>query len=118
MTKGMESLTDDSQQYKLLTEQCSSEIQFGTFCVDAPQVEAFVLPPDLPALQIRALEQQRPKGSQAVFAAFILDVSAANGHLYQVGDVSAIIHPRDGAPSLVEAPPKGRWSTAGKSLHQ
>ncbi|HZH98679.1 MAG TPA: hypothetical protein VEX38_06880, partial [Fimbriimonadaceae bacterium] len=60
---------------------------------------------------------QRPKGSQAVFAAFVLDVGAAKCHLYQVGDVSAIIHRSDGGQSLVVAPPKGRWSTASKSPH-
>jgi hypothetical protein len=61
-----------------------------------------------------ALEATRRTGSQAVFAAFVWEFTKQRGCLYQVGDAIAIVQ-RNDHPEKIEAPPRGRWSSAGKS---
>lgn len=61
-----------------------------------------------------ALDATRRSGSQAVFAAFIWDFIDRTGVLYQVGDAVAVVF-RDDEHKTVDAPAKGRWSSAGKS---
>jgi VCBS repeat-containing protein len=78
-------------------------------------VENHPIPDNLVRLHREALEDKRSKGSQAVFAAFVLNASRKQLHLYQVGDVDAIVHYPNKRPELIHAPPKGRWSSAGRS---
>jgi hypothetical protein len=89
------------------------ERKFATEVVERVQI------PDHVALMLRqSLEDTRRKGSQTVFAAFVLDVRENRLHLYQVGDADALVHFPDKGPKLIQAPSKGRWSSAGKSeLH-
>ena len=81
-------------------------------------VEAYPLPRHLPDMHRQALESVRRDGSQAVFAAFVLDGKNKHLRLYQVGDVIALIHFPQSPPEAVTAPPKGRWSSAGMSKLQ
>lgn len=78
-------------------------------------IENYPVPDNLGSFLKESLEDKRPKGSQAVFSAFVLDASKSQLRLYQVGDVDAIVHYPDKYPELIQAPPKGRWSSAGKS---
>lgn len=84
----------------------------------APEVESYSMPLDLAPTLRKVLENRRPKGSQAVFAAFVWNAQKDRLHLYQVGDVDALIHYPDRSPELIRAVKEGRWSSAGKSaLH-
>lgn len=81
----------------------------------ADYMDKYPIPTDLPPYLIQALERKRPKGSQTVFAAFVLNVAEARLALYQVGDIQALVHNSRPEPEVVESPAKGRWSSAGKS---
>jgi hypothetical protein len=61
----------------------------------------------------KALERTRAKGSQTIFAAFVLDGHQGRLHLYQLGDAYAWIHSHRGVPILEPADRLGRWSSAG-----
>lgn len=79
-------------------------------------VARFKIPINLMPMLRENLEVLRARqGSQAVFAAFLLDTARNHLYLYQVGDIEVIIHYPDRPPALLQAPPKGRWSSAGKS---
>jgi hypothetical protein len=78
-------------------------------------VESYPIPGDLAQLHKEALEDKRSSGSQAVFAAFVLDAARKRLYLYQVGDVGAIVHYSNKKPEDIQASSKGRWSSAGKS---
>ncbi|MES2179299.1 MAG: protein phosphatase 2C domain-containing protein [Gemmatimonadota bacterium] len=62
-----------------------------------------------------ALDRARAKGSQTVFAALLLDVVTAECHLYQVGDVKAIVFLEDGSSQDVDSDAAGRWSSKGRT---
>lgn len=81
----------------------------------APEVESYSIPQDIAPTLMKVLENRRPKGSQAVFAAFVWNAQENNLCLYQVGDIDALVHYPDKSPELVQAAPTGRWSSAGKS---
>src|SRR2546421_2423233 len=81
----------------------------------ADSVKGYRIPETLPPYMIPILERKRHKGSQAVFAAFVLNVEKAELTLYQVGDVSALVHNSGPEPELVVSPAEGRWSSAGAS---
>ena len=67
-------------------------------------------------LQRSALEKTREAGSQAVFAAFLWDCAADILHVYQLGDVRALVRVSAGrAVQIAPGDPKGRWSSAGRS---
>jgi hypothetical protein len=82
----------------------------------AKSVEDHQIRTDLPVILLSALERKRLKGSQTVFAAFVLEVASSKLTLYQVGDVKALIHNSKPEPELVEAAAEGRWSSGGQSL--
>lgn len=77
------------------------------------QVETVTISPELPRLIWLADEKARHEGAETVFSAFVYDSSDAVLHLYQVGDAPAVIHLSSGDPIVREAPPGGRWSSAG-----
>lgn len=83
------------------------------------ELQQHKIPETLPFLQVKALENTRRKGSQAVFSAFIFDGLKREIYLYQVGDVTALIYRLNSEAKIKEckALPKGRWSTAGKSKY-
>jgi hypothetical protein len=63
----------------------------------------------------RALEKTRTRGSQAVFAAFILDVAAQRAVLYQLGDIVCRVRVARGWQGQA-SDATGRWSSAAFSL--
>lgn len=73
------------------------------------------LPAELFEMQRDALEATRLSGSQTVFAAFVLDIERRCLHLYQVGDVDAVVHFAALGARVIQADAAGRWSSAGKS---
>jgi hypothetical protein len=80
------------------------------------------LPEYLPAIQVKALEKTRTKGSQTVFSAFIFNIECKRVTLYQVGDITAQVYywkPGSSEAEIQTLPSdaKGRWSTAGKSSY-
>ncbi|MDP9120232.1 MAG: protein phosphatase 2C domain-containing protein [Acidobacteriota bacterium] len=82
----------------------------------AEQVAGRELPPP-DTLLGKALRRTREEGSQAVFAAFVLDAreEPAQLHLYQVGDVLAWVYDESGQAQAQASPPRGRWSSTGRS---
>jgi hypothetical protein len=85
------------------------------------RIDCYVLPTRLQPLQRHALEQtRRQAGSQAVFAAFVLDAEAKSLRLFEVGDALAVVHcsrgETDGSHSkVIQADHRGRWSSAGRT---
>lgn len=79
------------------------------------EVDAFVIPTHLTPLLQEALANTRVKGSQAVFAAFVLEFGRGSTVIYQVGDVDAYVAHKDGAAECVQAPKRGRWSSGGRT---
>jgi hypothetical protein len=79
-------------------------------------VEDHRISADLPVTLINTLERKRQKGSQTVFAGFVLEIAYSKVTLYQVGDIKALIHNSKPHPELVEAAAAGRWSSGGQSL--
>src|SRR5262245_32768854 len=85
------------------------------------RIDRYVLPARLQSLQRHALEQtRRQAGSQAVFAAFVLDTEAKTLRLFEVGDALAVVHcsrgENNGSHSkVIQADHRGRWSSAGRS---
>ncbi|HYK03148.1 MAG TPA: protein phosphatase 2C domain-containing protein [Thermoanaerobaculia bacterium] len=79
------------------------------------EVDAFAVPAHLTPLLQEALAQTRVKGSQAVFAAFIVDLARGTTVIYQVGDVDAYLVHKDGSPERLQAPKRGRWSSGGQT---
>lgn len=78
------------------------------------QVEARAVPTDVPELARTGLERLRGSaGSQAVFAAFVLDGERHRAHVYTVGDAVAVLHGAPGASLAVPVEPAGRWATHG-----
>lgn len=81
-----------------------------------PWIDDMPLPKHLPAMQRAALEKVRESaGSQAVFAAFVLNGRERTLVLYQSGDVVALVHHAQGVQLVVPEQTKGRWSSAGRS---
>ena len=76
------------------------------------EVEEFNIPPSLGRIHQDALENMRRQGSQAVFAAFVLNLGKGDLTLYQVSDVNALVHYFNGSGEQIRAPKTGRWSTA------
>jgi len=62
-----------------------------------------------------ALDRKRPSGSQAVFAAFLLDNLKQILQVYLCGDVRVVVRSEGQQPVSVRADPDGRWSSAGAS---
>jgi protein phosphatase 2C-like protein/all-beta uncharacterized protein len=85
------------------------------------RIDDYVLPAHLQPLQRGALEQTRERaGSQAVFAAFVLDVEARRLRLFEVGDALAVVHCARGETNgshskVIQANHKGRWSSVGRT---
>jgi hypothetical protein len=98
---------------RLETELKALEREFATEVVEKVQI-----PEHLAPMLRQSLEDTRGQGSQAVFAAFVLDARENRLHLYQVGDADALVHYPDKPPTLIQAQSKGRWSSAGKSKLQ
>jgi Protein phosphatase 2C len=80
----------------------------------ATEIESVQIPEHIPEIMRTALEKTRTSGSQTVFAAFVSNGKGAV-RLYLVGDITAVLHDPAGGVEVIKAPPKGRWSTAGKS---
>lgn len=78
-------------------------------------IKEYQIPKTVEPYLVQILERKRPKGSQAVFAAFVLNVAKAELALYQVGDIKALVHNSRPEPESVESAAEGRWSSAGKS---
>jgi hypothetical protein len=79
-------------------------------------VETRAIPADVPEMARTGLERLRcTAGSQAVFAAFVLDARRHLAHVYTVGDASAVVHggARGERGTAVAMDPAGRWSTHG-----
>ncbi len=71
----------------------------------------------LPAWHQTALERTRQAGSQSVLAAFVWRMALQRARVYVVGDIN-VLALRQGRAEKIQADPKGRWSSAGKSnLH-
>jgi hypothetical protein len=84
--------------------------------VAAETVRRRPIPADIPPMQRTALEKGKAKGSQAVFAAFVLDNRSQTVQVYQCGDVRSMVFRDFGSPPItVRADANGRWSTAGLS---
>jgi len=81
----------------------------------AREVGSYELAKKLPEMQLAALEKARVRGSQTVFAAFVLDLSTSAAVFYQLGDVAAIIRLIGNNVSLTSGNSAGRWSSAGNS---
>lgn len=64
-----------------------------------------------------ALEQTRPQGSRAVFAAFLLDCRERSLTLYQLGDVYVWVQKGEATWIRKESDARGRWSSAGPAHH-
>jgi hypothetical protein len=85
------------------------------------RIDNYVLPTRLQPLQRDALEQtRRQAGSQAVFAAFVLDTEARSLRLFEVGDALAVVHCARGETNgshskVIQADRRGRWSSAGRT---
>jgi Protein phosphatase 2C len=80
----------------------------------APEIESVQIPEHVSEIMKTALEKTRASGSQTVFAAFVSNGKGAV-RLYQVGDITAVLHNSAGEVEVIKAHPKGRWSSAGKS---
>src|SRR5918911_5032204 len=70
-----------------LNQHQMSDILVGIEKQVALIVSEVSIPTHLPDIQRTVLEDRRSKGSQTVFAAFILDIKRSKLRLYQVGDV-------------------------------
>ncbi len=93
--------SDQELTHALLTEAKAFE----------SEVNEFAIPSHLTPLLREALAITRAKGSQAVFAAFIFDLSHPLVHVYQVGDVDVYIFYEDQATERIQAAKRGRWSS-------
>jgi hypothetical protein len=80
------------------------------------EVKHYTLPTHLPDMQVAALERARSRGSQTVFAAFVLDLKSGALNVYMLGDADAVVRLSEGnvAP---KRDAKGRWSSAGNSRY-
>jgi hypothetical protein len=84
-------------------------------------IDGYLLPAHLQPLQRAALEQTRDQaGSQAVFAAFVLNAEARSLRLFEVGDAVAVVHCARGDTNgshskVIQADRRGRWSSAGRA---
>ncbi|NJL27063.1 MAG: hypothetical protein HC897_03850 [Thermoanaerobaculia bacterium] len=79
------------------------------------EIEDYPVHSEKPLLKM-ALENTRRSGSQAVFAAFILDTKRRNIKIYRVGDIIVQIEPTSGGPyEIIKSNANGRWSTAETS---
>lgn len=84
-------------------------------------IDNYTLPEHLQPLLRDALEQKRAQaGSQAVFAAFVLDAAARKVRLFAVGDAPAVVHcarpETNGSHSkVIQADHRGRWSSLGRA---
>mgnify|MGYP001178228421 CR=1 FL=1 len=67
----------------------------------------------------KALSETKRKGSQTVFASFILNLKTKKSIFYNVGDLEVIVYQKDGSDFYFQkvsaANANGRWSSAGKS---
>lgn len=67
----------------------------------------------------KALSETKRKGSQTVFASFILNLKTKKSIFYNVGDIEVIVYQKDGSDFYFQkvsaANANGRWSSAGKS---
>lgn len=79
-------------------------------------VKNFSIPTNLSTGVQKALAiKQQKDGSQTVFGAFVLNVEKKSACLYQVGDITFIVHYSTGDFQQIYGHPDGRWSSEGKS---
>lgn len=103
----------DAVQLHHLLRRLESEFEF--------EIDSYPIPEHILSLQRSALEEVRKNsGSQAVFAAFVLDAIEKKLRLFEVGDAMAVVHcARDetnGSHSkVIRANPAGRWSSVGRT---
>jgi hypothetical protein len=85
--------------------------------VHPTKVETFPIPELMPLIKGSEEEKQR-RGSQAVFAAFVLNRVTRELHLYRVGDPGAVVYHADREPEVLRVTDRslamGRWSSTGK----
>jgi hypothetical protein len=97
------------------------EKEFEDFLVEAQQAlgrkaAEFRVPEYLPEFQRELLEEMRDQeGSQAVMTAALWDLTSRELHLFQVGDVAAIVHYPNGESKLFAADGRGRLSSASNT---
>lgn len=86
----------------------------ATFSTElAPVVAATPLSPTIPEMVRVALEQARAKGSQAVFAAYVLNLRSRSVKVYLVGDIGVLLKAERQPIEDVVAEKQGRWGSAG-----
>lgn len=79
-------------------------------------VKNFSIPTNLSTGVQKALAiKQQKYGSQTVFGAFVLNLEKKSACLYQVGDITFVVHHSTGDFQQIYGHPDGRWSSEGKS---